>query len=227
MGTDGLPEMDAYALVCIRCRVSGLVARGIVRRDEFEDTSSELYCEFLRRKSRYDPNRSHYKTFTDRVVKNLISTFVTSSSYSGRTRFPSSNRAMEDEADCRDESPSDERFSTNIAVQQAVASFPEELRNLAIMLWSESITEISFRTGTSRSTCVAKRRQFVPSWNDTVSTEVSSFATALAILRAGPFLRNRRFTSRWNLKGAFPGSHARLRFIAVFTSSSCVLRRLE
>ena len=158
MGTDGLPEMDAYALVCIRCRVSGLVARGIVRRDDFEDTCSELYCEFLRRKSRYDPNRSHYKTFTAKVVKNLISTFVTSSSYCGRKRVPSSNRAIEDEPDRHsDESRSHERFSNNIAVQQAAASFPEELQNLAIALCSESITEISRRTGISRTTLYGRK----------------------------------------------------------------------
>jgi RNA polymerase sigma-70 factor (ECF subfamily) len=156
MGTqDGLPEMDAYAHACIRCRVRGLAARGIVRRDDFEDICSELYCEFLRRKCRYDPNRSHFKTYTDWVVKNLISTFVTSGFYAGRTSVFSRNRPIV--VDCPDESRSDERFSNNIAVQQAVARFPNELRHLAIMLCSESITEISRRTGISRTTLYGRR----------------------------------------------------------------------
>ena len=160
MGTeDGLPAMDAYALTCIRCRVRDLVGRGIVRWEDLEDACSELYCEFLRRKSRYDPDRSHYKTFTAKVVKNLVSTFVRSSSYAGRKPSRSSYRAIEDDAICylSDESRSDERFSNNIAVQQAVASFPEELQTLAIMLCSESITEISRRTAISRTTLYRRK----------------------------------------------------------------------
>jgi RNA polymerase sigma-70 factor, ECF subfamily len=157
--TGQLPDMDAYAITCIRCRVRGLVSRGLLPRDEFEDACSELYCDFLRRKSRYDPDRSHYKTFAARVVRNMVSTFSVRSLRSGRKQLRWKSLSMDDGAvsDLSDEFRSAERLPNNIAVQQALDLFPVELRNLAIMLSSESLTEISRRTGTPRSSLYRRK----------------------------------------------------------------------
>src|SRR5688572_18525098 len=69
-----LSQADNYALTCIRVHVQRLVAGNLVQSDEADDVCHTVYCDFLRRKQRYDPARAAFTTFTSTVVRNLVAT---------------------------------------------------------------------------------------------------------------------------------------------------------
>src|SRR5687768_15090224 len=65
-------DVDVYALDCIHVRVRGLVGQKLIREDEMDDVCNDVYCEFLKRKHRFDPARGAYSTFVSCLIRNRL-----------------------------------------------------------------------------------------------------------------------------------------------------------
>ena len=152
--------MDVYALASIRWRVRGLVRSRIVHAGDFEDVCSDIYCEFLRRKARYNPTRSQHTTFTSCVVRNLVATVVKTCAHPGTYRLSQLYETpTNDGSGVHFGSVTAGRMHRDIAVRQVLALLPDRIRPLAANLCFETLTEISQRTGKSRSSLYEQRAE--------------------------------------------------------------------
>ena len=155
-------EQDVYALQCIRVRVRGLIGQKLVRYDEFDDICHEVYCEFLKRRNRFDAARGCYSTFTSSVIRNLIASLA-------HTRYESRGRSSFTQISDTTLSASSpgahfsrstvDVLNLQIAVKEAVNALPDRLRWLANALCSQTLTEISDSSGKPRSSLYEQRAE--------------------------------------------------------------------
>ena len=155
-------DVDVYALDCIRVRIRGLVGQKLIREDEMDDVCNDVYCEFLKRKHRFDPARGSYSTFVSCVIRNRVASIARArielrrrcrfTEYSetvlvGGSPSPHFTRATTDVVDLQ------------IAVRQAVSTLPDHLHSLANAMYTETLTEISVKTGKPRSSLYKQRAE--------------------------------------------------------------------
>ena len=157
---DTASDADVYALDCIRSCVRRLAGSRLVPQDELEDVCNDVYCEFLKRKPRFDPSRGSQTTFTSCVVRNLVAS-VARTRIEFRRRYSlaeySETTAVADLHGAHFTRGTVGVLDLQISVRDAVNTLPDDLRRLANAMYTESLTEISESTGKSRSSLYVKR----------------------------------------------------------------------
>ena len=159
MNTNELPEMDAYALHCIKARVRELVARHGFPPGDREDLKQELFLKYLERRDGFDPARGSYKTFVSCLVRNRAASLV-EQRWRANARMPlfpiyRANRAvMPGEVGMEQidtvEEPVVEGTDVTLAVKRVLASLPDRQRHVASRIATEPVAEIAAELGISR-----------------------------------------------------------------------------
>jgi RNA polymerase sigma-70 factor (ECF subfamily) len=164
--------IDEYAAALIRCK-----ARQLIRRPEFkgtdpEDLEQEMILDLLQRLPQYDPIRAGRNTFIARVVEHKVATLLEFHHARRRDTGGPVQALREDVTDVKgapggkvhslDEcahlrrigAPSrlaGDRLEERLDVQAILDGLPEDLRQLAHLLRSMTLTEISNETGIPRT----------------------------------------------------------------------------
>jgi RNA polymerase sigma-70 factor (ECF subfamily) len=156
------------------------IARDIgLGEHEIEDLRQDLLLHLVRRAPRYDPRRSAPQTFADRVLRNRASSLFRQLAQHSLTRQPRAWSVEElQEAACsgaaEDGAPHlsvqgylratstaepSEALDLKLDLEKALASLPPELRAMAHLRGSMTMTELAARVGISRSAATRRMRR--------------------------------------------------------------------
>lgn len=156
MNTNELPEMDAYAIHCIKASVRELVARYGFPPGDRQDLKQELFLKYLERKDGFDPARGSYKTFVSCLVRNRAASLV-GQRWRANARMPlfplyrASKAVMPANIGIDTvEEPVAEGTDVTLAVQRVLASLPDRQRDVASRIATEPVPEIAAELGISR-----------------------------------------------------------------------------
>ena len=69
-------SIDPYVKSLIECKARQLVGKCGIRSGDIKDIEQDLYLDFLQRKSKYDPQKSKFTTFCQRIVERKISKII-------------------------------------------------------------------------------------------------------------------------------------------------------
>lgn len=168
----------------IRAHARKLFVSGKIPNASQQDIEQDLYVAFLPRNKKYDPSRSAYRTFVERVVGNCAASMVEAARAEKRGRkfaiVTFSQLPLETEdGECLDVedaigwhrlrnglAPSVERDAMIVTdVHRAVSALPPHLRETCFCLAAGTISDAATMSGVSRWTVhhriAAMRERFV------------------------------------------------------------------
>ena len=166
-------SLDDYARETIRHKARQLIGRHGFTRDDYDDLQQEMTLDLLERLPKFDPDKAAHNTFVARVIERKISKIIrhrTQEMRDYRCEACSVNDDIEDgnggtveriqtisqdEQDLRTGKharPESERIALQVDVSLVMSRLSPELRQLAEMLQTHSITEVARELGVPRST---------------------------------------------------------------------------
>lgn len=129
-----------------------------------EDLEQELMLDFLSRKQAYDPKRAKWSTFIDRILRYKCASLIASAKAKKRG-FGLNTFSLEawlEQNGCKNQTLSDptteniDMHDLRIDLERAMEDMPKHLVLLIIDLCTLSITEISSKNHTPRTTLYGK-----------------------------------------------------------------------
>jgi len=155
-------EFTPYLLQQAAIRASLLKTSFGLTTHDWEDLRQDLALDCLRRLPNFDPARSDWRQFVHGVVRNQACVLA-----SRQTRRSNLERLKADrEADTGDEQEHEgaaedhgPELELSIDVRRALASLPDELQSLALLLSESSLHAIRLKTGWSVSQLERKIRR--------------------------------------------------------------------
>jgi RNA polymerase sigma-70 factor (ECF subfamily) len=169
--------LDGYAKEIIRYKARLLIGKYGFTRDDFEDLQQDMILDLLGRLAHYDPDKATLKTFVACIVERKISTIIrhqTSQKRHFRRLAGSLDDPVSEEERCDTElgdtisqddfdrqaglrdGPQEERRDMEMEVRRAIADLPEDLRQVADLLQSLSVSQTAQELGVHRSTVYVK-----------------------------------------------------------------------
>jgi len=171
------PEIGDYAAKLIRCKARQLVGKAGFTWDDVEDLEQEMTLDLLLRLPKFDPDKAAHTTFVARVTERKISKLLRDRKRERRDfrriarslndpiedgEGESTERAYtidQDEVDIRmghRHCSREEEAHLRLDVSLVVSGLPEDLREIAKRLQTETITEAAKSLGIPRSTLYGK-----------------------------------------------------------------------
>ena len=166
-------DLNAYAKDIIRHKARQLIGNCGFTRDDYEDLKQEMALDLLVRLSKFDQRKADLNTFIARVVERKISTIIRHRMQEkrdyrcrvcslddpiedkGGATFTREQTISQDEIDQRRgkfNRPEGDRIDMRLDVSLVLSDLPPDLRRLAQLLMTESITEAARDLGVPRST---------------------------------------------------------------------------
>ena len=167
-----------YAAQTIRHKARQIVGKAGFRKDDIKDIEQEMTLDLLSRMPKFNPNKAAQNTFVARVIERKISNLIRhrkremrdfrseSFSLNDRIEDPESEtveRACtigQDEADIRigrRRRAHEEEAHLRVDVSLVLSGLPSDLRELAELLKTQTITEAAQSLGIPRSTLYGSR----------------------------------------------------------------------
>lgn len=149
--TPAATGVDPFVLQQTGIRASQLVGSFGLTRDDWDDLRQDMLLDYLTRSRRYEPARGDHRGFVFGIVRNRAARLSTQQ---GRRAFVI--REIDDEdvefgAYMEPSVPSGvELLELRLDVRRVVASLPEHLRELAMLLGRMSVADVRRATGRSR-----------------------------------------------------------------------------
>jgi RNA polymerase sigma-70 factor (ECF subfamily) len=164
--------LNGYAKEVIRHKAKQLIGKYGFTRDDYEDLQQEMTLDLLRRLGKYDPEKSALTTFVAQVVDRRISTLIRHRKQEKRDyrrQACSLNAPVENgpgEALGMDEILSQDDFDRQVGrhadrrsdrldlsldFSRAMAELPDDLRQLAVRLQTQTMAEIARELGVPRT----------------------------------------------------------------------------
>jgi len=170
-------EAIRYAKQLIQCKARQLVGQAGLSRSDLDDLKQEMWADLLRRFSWFESDRANVKTFMARVVSHRVSAILRHRSAVGRDyrrevgslsepTEDSDGRTVEwaqvitdDAHDFRtgvDRRSDLERLEMATDIETVFGSLPEPLRELCVLLKTESMSAAARKLGISRRAARAR-----------------------------------------------------------------------
>ena len=169
--------LNDYAREVIRHKARQLIGKYGFTPDDYDDIRQEMALDLLTRLTKFDPARASVNTFVARVVDRRISTLirhrqqekrdyrreawsldepVNNEDCAGATR---GELLGQDECDLRagkQTRPESERVDLSLDLSIAISELPPDLKHLAELLLTHTITQAAQELGVPRSTLYEK-----------------------------------------------------------------------
>ncbi len=160
MSKNNYEGIHPYVVNQVRYHARSLMRHSAIHGVEVEDLEQELMLDYLSRKQAYDPEKAKWSTFVDRILNHKCASLIEAARAqkrgSGISDF--SLDAWLEDKDGEDNAlpdPATEDLTSldlQIDLEQAVQQMPPHLVLLLVDLRTLSISEISRKTKTPRST---------------------------------------------------------------------------
>jgi len=160
--------LNGYAKEVIRHKARQLIGKYGFTRDDYEDLQQEMTLDLLRRLGKYDPEKSALTTFVARVVNGKISTLIRHRKQEKRDyrcqvcslnapvesdtseSFDMDETLSQDDFD-RQVGRNADRLDLSLDFSRAMEELPDDLRQLAIRLQTQTMAEIARELGVPRT----------------------------------------------------------------------------
>ena len=144
--------LDSFAIQQAGIRASQLVTSFGFPRTEWDDLRQDLLLDYLRRREQYQSARGENRGFIYGVVRNRASRLVVQRGRRPVFSSPIDDRALLQHAEKGAPAAMSARsLETQLDVRKLVATLPEHLREIAVLLSEMSVPEVQRQTGKSRS----------------------------------------------------------------------------
>ena len=167
--------INDYAETLIHHKARQLVGNAGYTEDDVEELEQEMRLDLLKRLPKFDPSKATYNTFVSRLVERKISNLIrhrtqeirdyrcekcslndtVETGDSNNKKVKRMETITQDEHDLRSgkyRRPAAERLDLQLDISMVLSKLPPELRELAELLKSMSITEAARELGIPRST---------------------------------------------------------------------------
>lgn len=171
------PELDRFAWGIIHLKVDQLIGRVGFTEQDREDLLQELAFHLFQRLPAFDPSQGHQNVFVATVIERFVANIIRDRMVQIRNRRKTfsldelqergANGATRERSEPLDERPyteargirppsAEKRAELQLDVQAVLRRLPLRLRDLAVRLQTQSVTEIARELRVSRST-IARR----------------------------------------------------------------------
>jgi hypothetical protein len=141
-----LPEVDPFVIQQAEIRASRMVGNYGFTRDDWGDIRQDLLLEYVRRRSRFNPERGDHRGFTCGILQNRAAKLA------ARRRKTESFEQSGPEADWSRLASCDKaNLDLRLDVQAIVSRLPIHLRILARQLSDMDLADVRRQAGRSRS----------------------------------------------------------------------------
>jgi RNA polymerase sigma-70 factor (ECF subfamily) len=151
--------IDKYAADLIRHKARQLVGKAGFTEDDRPDLEQELMIDLLQRMRHFNPAKAKKTTFMARIVERHISTILEArfaQCRDWRLCQTSLNEPLDngegDTTERIDFLDSEGSLGSGMDLDRAIASLPEELRDLCVRLHDSTMAEIAREMGIPRTT---------------------------------------------------------------------------
>ena len=160
MSKNNYEGIHAFLVNQVRYHARSLMRHSAIHGVEVEDLEQELMLDYLSRKQAYDPEKAKWSTFVDRILNHKCASLIEAARAqkrgSGISDF-SLDAWLEDkdfEPNALPDPATEDLTSRDLQIdlEQAVQQMPPHLVLLLVDLRTLSISEISRKTKTPRST---------------------------------------------------------------------------
>ena len=164
--------LNGYAREVIRHKARQLIGKYGFIRDDYEDLQQEMTLDLLRRLGKYDPEKAVLATFVGQIVDHKISTLIRHKKQEKRDyrcqvcsldapvengtgeTFDMDEILSQDDFDQqvgRHDGTHADRLDLTMDLSRAMSELPDDLRQLAVRLQSQTMAEIARELGVPRT----------------------------------------------------------------------------